>query len=108
MILALGEMIQEEESRTAILNPEKLRRMKLCYELVKHFLTAPGEDLSYRVNEPFKSMGSITMESDKFIVKYPEMLRLACRLADNMEVYPLTNGRIRMAFSFHGLTKTIE
>ena len=108
VILALGEMIQEEESKVAILNPLKFRQMKLCYALIQRFLSAPGVILSYSLHEPFKSMGSITLEADKFILKNPEYLRLANTLASNMEAYPLTNGKIRMVFTFFGLTKSIE
>jgi len=29
-------------------------------------------------------------------------------IAYNMEIYPLTNGNIRMTIAFHGITKAVE
>lgn len=108
VILALGEIIQVEEERTAIIDPQRLAQMKRCYGLLLKLSASPGISLRYRLHEPFKSMGSIILEADKLIFKEPELLRQASMLASNMECYPLVNGKVRMAFTFHGLTIPIE
>ena len=108
VILALGEIIQAEEERTAIIDPQRLAQMKRCYGLLQKLSASPGISLRYCLHEPFKSMGSIILEADKLIFKEPELLRQASLLASNMECYPLVNGKVRMAFTFHGLTIPIE
>lgn len=108
VILALGEIIQAEDSKAAIINPQKIAQMKLCYELIQKLPASPGTELSYHLHEPFKSTGSIILEADKLIFKHPEILRLVSMLASNIECYPLVNGRVRMAFAFNGLTIPIE
>ena len=107
VFLALGEIIQAEDERTAII-PRRLSQMKRCYGLLQKLSALPGISLRYCLHEPFKSMGSIILEADKLIFKEPELLRQASMLASNMECYPLLNGKVRMAFTFHGLTIPIE
>ena len=108
VILALGEIIQAEDSKAAIINPQKIAQMKLCYELIQKLLVSPDVELSYHLHEPFKSTGSIILEADKFIFRHPKILRFVSMLASNMECYPVVNGRVRIAFAFDGLTIPIE
>lgn len=108
VLLALGEMIEAVESRTAIINPRRMAQMERCYDLIQTRLLSPGAELSYRVHEPYKSMGCITLEADNFTVRQTKAFQQACRLANNVELYPLVNGKLRIAFSFDGLTIPIE
>ena len=108
VILELGNMMLAQDARTAIINPRKIAQMELCYMLLRELTQTPGMTLGYRLHEPFKSMGSITLEADKLIIRDPEILATACKLASNVDCYPLINGRVRMDFAFDGLTIPIE
>ena len=108
VILALGEMIETEETKTAIINPRRFAQMRLCYELIQKMMQGSEAEVNYRLHEPFKSMGSITLEADNLIIQHPEVLRMMCALCSNAECYPLTNGKIRMVFAFDRLTIPME
>ena len=108
VILALGKMLAAHDARPAVLNLRRFQEMKQCYELIENLLLTPGTDISYRLHEPLKSMGSISLEANNFIFKEPEYLKMASLIASDMEVYPLANGKLRMTFGFSGLTTPIE
>ncbi len=108
VLLALGEMIEAVESRTAIINPRRMAQMERCYDLIQTRLLSPGAELSYRVHEPYKSMGCIILEADNYIISQPNVFRQACKLADSVEIYPLVNGKLRIEFGFDCLTIPIE
>lgn len=107
-VLALGEMLAAYDARPAVLNLRRFQEMKQCYAFIQKQLLTPGTDISYRLHEPLKSMGSISLEADNFIFKEPEFLKLASLMASNLEVYPLVNGKLRMTFGFSELTTPIE
>lgn len=108
VILALGAWLEAQDARTAIVNPRKIAQMKRCFELLQTQLAAQDVSLSYHLHEPYKSTGSIILEADKYIFDQPELLRDACALASNAEIYPLISGKLRIAFAFDGLTVPIE
>ena len=64
--------------------------------------------VSYKLHEPFKSMGSVSVEGEQLVFDKPEWFARVAEFASNTEVYPLAKQAIRMTFTFHGLTKTIE
>ena len=47
VILALGEIIQAEDERTAIIDPRRLSQMKRCYGLLQKLSALPGISLRY-------------------------------------------------------------
>ena len=108
VVLALGAWLKAWDAKAAIINPRKIAQMKRCFELIQSQLAAQDVSLSYHLHDPYKSTGSIVLEADKFIFDHPELLRDACALASNAELYPLVNGKLRIAFAFDGLTVPIE
>lgn len=101
---ALGELLQLQEKKTAILVPKRLAEFRQAYSLLKTIAEENGALLAYHLHDPFKSMGAICLESADLEFSQTDVLIRVMNLADNMEVYPLTNGNIRMSFTFHGLT----
>lgn len=63
-------------------------------------------NLSVRL-EPQFQYGVLTAELDEWTVSTTEEWKKAIRLTDGYEVYPLTNGRIRVAFLFRRMMKAI-
>ena len=108
VMLALGKMLAAYDARPAVVNLRRLQEMKQCYAWIEKLLLTPGADISYRLHEPLKSMGSISLEANNLIFQEPEFLKWACLMASNLEVYPLANGKVRMTFGFSGLTTPIE
>ena len=64
--------------------------------------------IGYQIHEPFNSMASITIEGDQLEFADCRWLSRAIGLADNLEVYPLTTGKIRMVLTFHGMVRKIS
>ena len=108
VVVAVGEAILEEESKPAILNPIKIQQMQFAYGVLKYLTKNTGAKLTYALNEPFKSMGSISVEGKNLSFTNSEWFARAAEFASNTEVYPLTSGKVMMTLTFHGLVKPIE
>ena len=58
--------------------------------------------------DPVFNLGSVTVELDDLSVTNPlAFANIICK-ADNFEIYPLTNGKIRFDITFHSVLKTIK
>lgn len=104
VVQSIGGKIMEEDARLQIANAGRMKQMAFTYEVMKNLLNGQSVSLSYKVNEPFKSTGSITVEGKELVFDDTKWFAVASEFADNFEVYPLKNGKIRLAFAFHNLT----
>lgn len=104
----IGKLLEEADKKASILNPRRLREMRFAYSAAKEMLVKDGMRLSYKLNEPLKSMGSVTIEGTVLSFDNPEWFARTAEFADCTEVYPLSNGDVRITFTFHGLTDPIE
>lgn len=102
---SLRQQIEEDEGRTSIMNPMRLRDLAYTYHLVKENTNAA---VSYKTNEPFHSMGSVSIEGKNLTFKKAEWFLKAAALASNTDIYPKNNGRVVITFTFHGLTIPLE
>ena len=93
--------VSADEEKTTVLNPIKLQQMQFAHAVLKYITRDSDVEISYKLNTPFKTMGSISVEGEVLAFDKPEF-------ANNMEVYPLVKNRVRLTFTFHGLTKPIE
>ena len=106
-VISVGEAIMADEEKPAILSPMKIQQMQFAYDVLKYLTKGTGVKLKYALNEPFKSMGSITVEGKNITFTNSEWFARAAEFASNTEVYPLTNGMVRLTLTFHGLAKKI-
>ena len=100
--------VMNDEMKTTIISLPKHQQMKFVYSVLKHFAKGTDAVLSYKLCEPFKTMGSVSIEAKKLDFDNPEWFARAAEFASNTEVYPLTKNRIRLTFTFHGITTPIE
>ena len=103
----LGQWILEDEQQPGIISPVRYQQFQLSHDLPKKLITGIDMKISYEIHEPFNSMGSITIEGDQLEFTNCRWLSRAVGFADNLEVYPLTTGKIRMVLTFHGLVRKI-
>ena len=108
VVVTVGEAAMVDESKPAVLNPIKIQQMQFAYGVLKYLTKGTGAKLTYALNEPFKSMGSISVEGKNLTFANAEWFARAAEFASNTEVYPLTNGNVKMALTFHGLVRPIE
>ena len=108
VVVTVGEAIAEDENKPAVLNPIKIQQMQFSYGVIKYLTQNTDAKLSYALNEPFKSMGSITVEGKCLTFTNSEWFARAAEFASNTEIYPLTNGKVRLTLTFHGLVRPVE
>lgn len=108
VVVTVGEAIAVDESKPAVLNPIKIQQMQFSYGVIKYLTQNTDAKMSYALNEPFKSMGSISVEGKNLEFTNSEWFARACEFASNTEVYPLTNGKVRLTLTFHGLVRPVE
>lgn len=104
----MQDMIAEEEEKAAIVNPLKLAQIRFAYSVMVFLTKDTGAKVTYKLNEPFKSMGSVSVEGKTLEFSSSKWFARAAEFASNTEVYPLAKDAIRLTFTFHGLTTPIE
>lgn len=107
IIQAIGEAIEADEQRIGVVVPERLRQMASAYRLMKEIGSEIDASVTYSLNEPYKSMGSICIEAESLEFSDVPKMMAAIYTSNNVEVYPLVNGNIRMVLTYHSLTKSI-
>lgn len=107
-IQKIGELIMEDEKRTSILNLPRVQQMNFCYKALKVFALGRDVKITRKENEPFHSMGSVTAEGETILFDNTEWFARIAEFASNTDIYPLSADRVRITFTFHGLTRPIE
>jgi len=108
ILLALGEQIEADESRTSVLNPVRMRELLYTYKAVKLLVRGSSAKVTYKLHQPFQSMGSVSITGKEILMRNPVNFIRAAKFASNVEAYPKTDGTVCMTFTFHGLTVPIE
>ncbi len=99
---------QSEDNSIAVINPRKIQAVLYTYKVLKYLTKGTGAKVSYVLNEPYKSMGSVSVCGKNLTFSNPKWFMVAVKLASNFNVYPKTNGTVQMDFTFHGLTVTLD
>lgn len=108
IVLAIGEIAEEEDAKTAVLSEIKLQQIRFTYSVLRYLTKDKAVKLTYKLHEPFKSMGSVSVEGEDLSFTNAEWFARAAEFASNVDIYPLVNGKVRITFTFHGLTTPIE
>lgn len=104
----LKDNIEADDRKTTMLDALKLKQIQFAYSVLQYIIRGTDAKVSYKLNEPFKTMGSISVEGPMLEFDCPEWFSRVAEFASNTEVYPLAKNKVRMTFTFHGLTKPIE
>ena len=108
ILLALGDEIEADESRTSVLNLVRMRELLYTYKAVKLLVRGSSAKVTYKLHQPFQSMGSVSVTGKEIIMRNPVNFIRAAKFASNVEAYPKTDGTVCMTFTFHNLTVPIE
>lgn len=108
MIAALKKM-REKENGSYFVDPTRLEIMRFSCAAIKKVLREAGcaANVECGQSELSPGMGHVTVESKDIDITNMEWFARAAEFADNTEVYPLTNGRVRLTFTFNRLLKKI-
>ncbi len=105
---SIKDSLAVDEGRTTVLSPVKMKQMQFAYAALRYITRGTDVSLSYKLNSPFKTMGSISAEGNILSFNKPEWFARIAEFANNLEVYPLTKNKVRLTFTFHGLTAPVE
>ena len=108
VVVSVGEMIMEEESKTSIINPQRIREVLIAYNALKFLIKGTSAKVTYKLHDGFLSVGTVSVIGKKVTFPHSEWFVKACNLASNIDVYPRTDGVIRLDLTFYGLTRPIE
>lgn len=104
-IAELAAEILKDEEKPTVLSPGKYRQVEFVYKCMQYLMSGTNAEVSYKLFEPVKTMASVCVESDVIEIQDMRWFSRASKMASNVEVYPLTNGKVRMEFTFHGITE---
>lgn len=104
----IDEQAENEGSRTSITDPKKAQVVLYTYKVLKYLTKGTKAKVTYALNEPYKSMGSVSVAGKELTFSDSKLFMVAVKLADNFNVYPKTNGTVQMDFTFHGLTISLD
>ena len=105
----MGFMKSLPKSQVKMLNPSRYKLMLRTAAQLTDLLrkTVSNGELEIDVDPTF-NLGSITVELDSLSVDEPLAFADVIYKADNFEIYPLTNGKIRLDVTFQSVLKTIK
>jgi len=100
--------MEADHGKVDILDVSRLRQIQFVYSALRYIMRGTDAVVSYKLNEPFRTMGSVSVEGPVLQFCNPNLFTRIAGLASNTEVYPLVSNKVRLTFTFHGLTKPIE
>lgn len=108
LVISVANDIAQDESRTSIINPYRMQQLLYTYKVMKYLMKGTSAKVTYKLHEPYQSMGSVSVIGKDIEFKKVSWFLRAAELASNYEVYPKTDGTVCMTFTFHGITTPIE
>lgn len=96
--------LEAEEAQPTVLSPIRFRQMQFVYAVLKYITRETNANITYELQKPFKSMGSIAVEGRLLEFDKPEWFARAAEFANSTDIYPLSSNRVRIEYTFHGLT----
>lgn len=96
--------LEAEEAQPTVLSLIRFRQMQFVYAVLKYITRETNANITYELQKPFKSMGSIAVEGRLLEFDKPEWFARAAEFANSTDIYPLSSNNVRIEYTFHGLT----
>lgn len=99
------KMSREDGVVVSAINPHKLEAMQFAYLAIKKALCESGCDATVicKQSELAPNVGVVSVEGKEIDMKNLEWFCRAAEFADNTEVYPLKDNKVRLTFGFNRL-----
>ena len=108
ILAAMRKQMERDEGNVSILAPAQMQKLSDTFRTMKRLTkNISGVKVFCEVNEPFVGIGSVSVIGKNILFNNPESFVQAIKKANNFEVYPKTDGRVQMNFTFHGLTMVV-
>ena len=108
IVESLRPDIEADKSRTVLLNAARMTQLEFTYLVMRRLTQGRDVSVTYKLYEPFRTMVSVSVEGKSIEFDSPEWFARAAEFASNTDVYPLADNKVRLTFTFHGLTAPIE
>ncbi len=104
-IVEIGKFLQELGAGTyePVKNTEQ--KLDVICELAKQLF--PGASITLKKNEPYKSMGYVSVEAETIHCAKPEVFLAMSALASNIDFCPKSNGNVQIDFTVHGIARKV-
>lgn len=106
---ALIAHLQElPKSTVKLINPKRYLIMMKAAAKLQQFLSqsVPEGEIEISLEEDF-NLGAVSIELNDLSINDTEAFSSILRTADNLEIYPLTNERIKLELTFQGILKSV-
>lgn len=105
---AFLEYIKEsagEAETTFLLNPHRVEQMEFSYKMLLKSVRDVGKDVkvTYSMSDVNRTMAWMRVEGKRINALDIERFSRACEFADATDIYPLTNGNVRIELTFRGI-----
>ena len=88
-----------------IVNTQRVSEFTEAYKILRSLAINFDGELTYKLHEPYINMGSISIVAKRAVFEGTDTFAKVGALATNFEAYPLTDGNVKLTFTFHNLTK---
>lgn len=106
---ALIRCLRENQPQAQILNLSRYREMLVARKTLHFLLQESWQDADTTIRFfPEFSAASLSAEVDSFEVCDKDAFALLAEKADNFEIVPLLNGRLRISFMFYRMMTRID
>ena len=106
-IVCLAKEIARSEEGVSVANPGAVRTVGIVYNVMKSIVKGVGTQVTYKLNAPYLSMGSVSITGKDIIVSNPSLFMKFAKLASNLNVYPKVDGTVVIDLGFHGLIRKV-
>ena len=99
----VGDLCQLIDDKWVV-SKEFNERLSIAGDLIKNTTRGSGLKVTTHLNKPFKFMGYISV-CGKSIEFAPNVFATIASIADNVEMYPRTDNKIQINFTFSDLSR---
>lgn len=97
----------EYKKKPFVPNEVRLEEIKSVYYTMLNSTQGTDAVVTYDFDEPEMSIGAVDVVGKKLEFNNPAAFADAAGLSDNMEVYPLVDGKVQVTFGFYGIASRI-
>lgn len=99
----IAKIAAQEDAEDHERVPGKVEAIDLCCDYLQRTVT--GAKVTSVIGAPYKSMGYISLVGKDIKFDSSETFLAVASIASNVEVYPMTDGNVRINFTFHGIAR---
>lgn len=107
IMMEIANDISGDEAGTSVIIPERAKQIETAYKSLLLIAKGKNVDVTYEMNAPYTSMGSVSITGREIIITNPVLFAKVAEMASNFEIYPKTNGTVQMNFTFHNITRKV-